>query len=74
MEKPKNKQESQYICWFSEARAQDSALVGGKNSSLAKMIGGLSDRGIRTPNGYASTSKAYQDFLEQNELTDIISS
>jgi pyruvate, water dikinase len=65
-------QGSKHICWLSEERAQESSLIGGKNSSLAKMIGGLKDKGVRVPNGYASTAQAYWNFLEANKLNNDI--
>jgi pyruvate,water dikinase len=56
------------ICWFKDKRGEELDLVGGKNSSLSKMIRGLSDRGVRVPNGFATTSNAYLKFLQHNKL------
>jgi pyruvate,water dikinase len=41
--------------------------VGGKNASLGEMITNLTDLGIRVPGGYATTAKAYRDFLAYAE-------
>ncbi len=48
---------------FQQIRMADIEQVGGKNASLGEMIGGLSDAGIRVPAGFATTAKAYRDFL-----------
>jgi pyruvate,water dikinase len=60
------------ICWFSDERAQSVALLGGKNSSLSKMIRNLSQYGIRVPNGFATTSQAFRKFLKENQLYEMI--
>jgi pyruvate,water dikinase len=41
--------------------------VGGKNASLGEMITNLTDLGIRVPGGYATTARAYRDFLAYAE-------
>jgi pyruvate,water dikinase len=41
----------------------DVHRVGGKNASLGEMISQLSARGVRVPGGFATTARAYQDFL-----------
>jgi pyruvate, water dikinase len=51
------------ICWFSDIRLDDVALVGGKNASLGELYSVLSDQGIRVPNGFALTAQAYRDAL-----------
>jgi pyruvate,water dikinase len=55
---------------FSEIRINDSAEVGGKNSSLGEMFSQLSSKGIRIPNGFATTALAFRNFLDQNKLND----
>ncbi len=47
---------------------KDVALVGGKNASLGEMIQALSSQGINVPEGFATTSDAYDDFLKTNNL------
>ncbi len=56
------------VRWFSDLRRADTAIVGGKNSSLGEMIGKLRESGINVPGGYATTAHAYWEFLEANEL------
>lgn len=58
------------IRWFSGLNRSDTAIVGGKNSSLGEMIGKLKDAGINVPDGFATTADAYWSFLEANDLTD----
>ena len=58
----------QLICWFKDERGEDLKRLGGKNSSLSKMIRGLSDRGLRVPNGFGTTGDAYREFLHRNDL------
>lgn len=61
-----------YIRWFQEISSQDLSLVGGKNASLGEMYQKLHSQGILVPNGFATTSSAYYDFLEYNHLTEKI--
>lgn len=56
------------ICWFKDERGEDLKRLGGKNSSLSKMIRGLSDRGLRIPDGFGTTGDAYREFLRENNL------
>jgi pyruvate,water dikinase len=46
----------------------DVAVVGGKNASLGEMISALKERGIRVPDGFATTADTYRRFLEANDL------
>jgi pyruvate, water dikinase len=60
-----------YIRFFKDLTQKDIALVGGKNASLGEMIKELItvDKGnINVPLGFALTTKAYWDLLEQNHL------
>lgn len=57
-----------YIKDFSEISINDIQDVGGKNASLGEMITKLSHLNVKVPPGFATTSKAYQDFLHQNGL------
>jgi pyruvate,water dikinase len=50
----------------------DLDSVGGKNASLGEMISQLSDLGVSVPGGFATTSRAFQDFLAQSGLGDRI--
>ncbi len=51
-----------------ELRRKDVARVGGKNASLGEMIAKLESQGIRVPGGFATTSRAYWDYLDHNDL------
>jgi pyruvate,water dikinase len=62
----------QYIRWFETLRKEDVALVGGKNSSLGEMIHFLKEKGIRVPNGFATTSDAFREYIRHNNLTEPI--
>jgi len=58
-----------YIRWFEEINSDDVSLVGGKNASLGEMVRSLKEKGVRVPDGFATTSEAYWSFLEENNLT-----
>ena len=53
---------------FSEIGIHDVAIVGGKNASLGEMYNELVHEGISVPNGFATTSFAFNSFLEENNL------
>ncbi len=59
---------SEYIKWFDQIRMGDISIVGGKNASLGEMYSNLSSEGVEVPNGFATTSKAFHDFLIENNL------
>jgi len=61
-----------YIKRFSQLGINDVAIVGGKNASLGEMYQALSSKGVRVPNGFATTAKAYNDFILHNGLYDKI--
>src|SRR5688572_32822388 len=50
----------------------DLAEVGGKNASLGEMLGSLADAGIRVPEGFATTARAYEEFLAADGLGERI--
>jgi pyruvate,water dikinase len=66
--------DKKYIRQFETLNSQDVSVVGGKNASLGEMIGTLKDKGVRVPDGFATTSEAYWKFLELNNLTEKIKS
>jgi pyruvate,water dikinase len=47
---------------------QDVHRVGGKNASLGEMISNLAHAGVQVPGGFATTSHAFNEFLEQSGL------
>lgn len=57
-----------FIKRFSEISINDLSKVGGKNASLGEMYNHLSSKGVQVPNGFATTSKAFWMFLEDNDL------
>jgi pyruvate,water dikinase len=57
-----------YLKHFSEISIQDIPWVGGKNASLGEMYNALSSQGVNVPNGFAITSHAFWDFLDENLL------
>ncbi|HSX12216.1 MAG TPA: phosphoenolpyruvate synthase [Rhabdochlamydiaceae bacterium] len=57
-----------YILWFEEVTNKDVPKVGGKNASLGEMHRFLKKEGVVVPNGFATTSEAYWDFLKTNQL------
>ena len=59
---------SEYVIPFEKLRNADIALVGGKNASLGEMISQLDAKGVRVPSGFATTSSAFNDFLQHDDL------
>jgi len=59
---------TEYILKFSEIGIKDIAKVGGKNASLGEMFKHLTKKGISIPDGFCTTAKAWQYFLEYNYL------
>lgn len=53
---------------FSAIGIADLPLVGGKNASLGEMFTKLSEKGIRIPDGFATTSDAFWQFMDENGL------
>lgn len=56
------------IRWFETLKNTDVPIVGGKNASLGEMVRTLKDKGISVPQGFATTSEAYWEFLKANDL------
>jgi len=56
---------SQFIKFFNETGIKDVPQVGGKNASLGEMYRKLTSKGVLVPNGFATTAKAYDYFMEQ---------
>jgi pyruvate,water dikinase len=65
-------QTSRYIRRFCELGINDVPLVGGKNASLGEMYQTLTGEGVRVPNGFATTARAFRDYLEHNDLQERI--
>ncbi|MEG4207551.1 phosphoenolpyruvate synthase [Microcoleus sp. Pol7_A1] len=60
--------EKALVLWFDEVGIADISLVGGKNASLGEMIQQLTPKGVRVPNGFATTAHAYRYFIESAGL------
>lgn len=56
----------EFILWYQELGMDDVSRVGGKNASLGEMISNLSNAGVQVPGGFATTSHAFNQFLEQS--------
>ncbi|MBD1843269.1 phosphoenolpyruvate synthase [Cyanobacteria bacterium FACHB-63] len=52
------------ILRFDEVGIKDIPLVGGKNASLGEMIQQLASKGVKVPNGFATTAAAYRYFIQ----------
>ena len=61
-----------FVKRFEEIRAQDVALVGGKNASLGEMIRNLSEKGVSVPSGFAITAEAYKYVVEKAGISQRI--
>ncbi|HKE43970.1 MAG TPA: phosphoenolpyruvate synthase [Steroidobacteraceae bacterium] len=57
---------SSYILPFAELGMRDVEVVGGKNASLGEMIRNLARLQVSVPDGFATTSDAYREFLAQD--------
>jgi pyruvate,water dikinase len=54
-----------YVRWFSEIRLSDVPEVGGKTASLGELYSMLAPGGVRVPEGFALTARAYRDALAE---------
>ena len=61
-----------YVLWYQELGMGDVNLVGGKNASLGEMISNLANAGVQVPGGFATTSHAFNEFLEQSGVNQKI--
>lgn len=62
----------EYIAWYEQLNLSDTGRVGGKNASLGEMIAKLSGAGIAVPRGFATTDRAYREFVSQDGLEERI--
>lgn len=56
------------VRWFEEIGIADVPDVGGKNASLGEMYRELAGKGVKIPNGFATTAGAYRSFLHDTKL------
>ena len=58
----------QYTITFDKLTNAQVAQVGGKNASLGEMYQRLRSKGIKVPDGFATTADAFWDFVDRNQL------
>ncbi len=58
--------------WFNGLSMDDVDKVGGKNASLGEMFSNLANAGVSVPNGFATTSYAFNQFLDHEGLDERI--
>ncbi|MBI4947017.1 MAG: phosphoenolpyruvate synthase [Bacteroidetes bacterium] len=68
-----DQEQTVFIKGFDEIRSSDLRIVGGKNASLGEMYNTLTQKGIKIPYGFATTSSAYWEFIYSNKLKEPIS-
>ncbi|WP_209753631.1 MULTISPECIES: phosphoenolpyruvate synthase [unclassified Arthrobacter] len=57
-----------HVVWFDEIGMEHVPQVGGKNASLGEMTRSLKSRGVRVPDGFATTAAAYRTFIGANGI------
>ena len=60
------------ILWLDQLSNDDVPLVGGKNASLGEMYNTLASQGIKVPNAFVITARAYREFVKDTGLADLI--
>jgi pyruvate,water dikinase len=66
----RNGDAARLVIHFEHLRQQDVSVVGGKNASLGEMISALTAEGIAVPPGFATTSHAYWQYVENNGIQE----
>src|SRR3989344_9052563 len=56
------------VLFFSQIARGDTQIVGGKSANLGEMV----NSGFPVPDGFSTTSHAYERFLEENNLSQFI--
>jgi pyruvate,water dikinase len=57
-----------HVVWFDEIGMEHVPQVGGKNASLGELTRSLKTRGVRVPDGFATTADAYRTFVSANAI------
>ena len=57
-----------YVLRLDQVGMSDVEKVGGKNASLGEMLQELTGANVKVPNGFATTSDAFKDFLNHGDL------
>ncbi len=60
--------EKEFVLWFRDLKIEDVPIVGGKNASLGEMYRELTRKGVRIPNGFATTAHAYKHLLRHSGI------
>ena len=60
-----------YVRWLETLDMDDVEEVGGKNAALGSMIQELKQEGIKVPDGFATTSRAYWEVIRSNDLDSV---
>ena len=60
------------IVWYATVGMNDVRKVGGKNASLGEMISALKASGVRVPNGFATTTDGFREFMSHDRLAERI--
>jgi pyruvate,water dikinase len=60
------------VLWYQNLGMNDVDRVGGKNASLGEMISNLANVGVQVPTGFATTSFAFNEFLDQSGINEKI--
>jgi pyruvate,water dikinase len=60
------------VLWYQNLGMGDVDRVGGKNASLGEMISNLDNVGVQVPTGFATTSFAFNEFLDQSGINEKI--
>ncbi len=68
------KRTNELLLWFDQIGLKDVDRVGGKNASLGEMLRHLTSNGIRVPEGFAVTTKAFREFVAAAGLEDKVQS
>ncbi|MEW5747370.1 MAG: phosphoenolpyruvate synthase [Candidatus Thermoplasmatota archaeon] len=68
------KRTNEHLLWFDQIGLKDIDRVGGKNASLGEMLRHLTSNGIRVPEGFAVTTKAFREFVEAGRLEEKVKS
>src|SRR5205809_6941321 len=63
-----DKRSTRLVLRLDELSSKDAARVGGKNASLGELIASLKTKGVRVPDGFATTAEAYRRYLRENGL------
>ena len=60
------------IIWFKDCSYKNKNLVGGKNSSLGELYHLSKKLNFKIANGFAITTKVYQEFVESNNIEKLV--